>query len=210
MADIKTSLTDLIEICRGLELPFVQLLRPGRDQAEIIDLTKRLDLILPKELIELYEFCDGVEANGRTPEEVGLYYGYSIIPLREAIDEYRELQLEIITDGWDDIDQSWFPLLRLDSNFYFVNCNKAQIGEPYVITYSFDSGPTTMHQSIGSMVDTFTDYYREGAFIVEDGEVISSNPTLLAQIALRHNPNVAYWQGAQQRQQERQEFLHSL
>ena len=158
-----------------------------------MELTSSLDLTLPTELINLYEFCDGIDQEGRTPEEVGIYYGYSIIPLREAIDEYRELQLEIITEGWDDILQSWFPLLRIDSNFYFVDCDTTKAKMPYIISYMFDSGPEIMYQSIQSMIDTFADCYGEGAFVVESGNFTVADSRLEAQIAARHNPNVAYW-----------------
>lgn len=160
MSDLNTSLTHLIEVCRGLEMPFVQLLRPGTDRATILELTQSLDLVLPEELIEFYELCDGVDANGHTPEQVEVYYGYAFVPLRQAIDEYRELQLEIVTEGLDDISEAWFPLLRIDSEFYFVDCDKANSGEPYIVLYSFESGPTTMYQIIQSMVDTFTAYHQ--------------------------------------------------
>lgn len=190
MDDLDKSLTLLIQVCRNLGMPFVGLLRPGTDRATLLKLIEGLDIELPEELIEFYEFCDGVDANGLTDDESGVYYGYSFVPLSQAIDEYRELQLEIVTEGWDDISPAWFPWLRTDSCFYFVDCDNAKTGEPYIVSYTFESGPQTAYQSIRTTVDTFADYYRQGAFIVEDGKVMSSNHEMLKQIDRLHNPEV--------------------
>ena len=193
MADMKTSLTHLIEVCRGFNMPFVQMLRAGQDRSTILKLIQGLDLILPNDLIEFYEFCDGVDADGRTTKEVGVYYGYSFLSLKRAVSEYQNLQMEIVTEGWDDLSRSWFPVLGIDSAFYFVDCDKASSGEPYIVSYSFEDEPTIKYQSIKSMVDTFAAYYSECAFTVEDGRVISKNKQLMAQIDRQHNPEVAHY-----------------
>lgn len=203
------SLERLISICGNLGMPFVPLLRPGLSQETIRELTRGIALTLPPELIEFYEYCDGVDSKG-TPRQTGVYRGYRFLPLQEAIEQYQGIQQERIIEGWEDISEAWFPLLRIDSAFYLIDCDKAREGKPFIVVYDYETSAETMYQSIQSMVDTFTDCYGEGAFTVEEGKVVSSDDQLVFQIAHRHNPAVKYWQDATQRQQELEDFLKTL
>lgn len=188
MAELSASMQRLVDICSNLDLGFVKLMRPGLRRESILQMTKPLDLTLPSQLIEFYEFCDGVDAWGHTPEEMGVYYGYWFSPLHEAVEMY----LHFREQNFEDMEKSWFPLLRFYSDHYFVDCSLASLGKPYVGAYSFEDEPYIEYQSIQSMIDTFADCYQEGAFSAVDGKAEFTAGWAETEISLRHNPNVPF------------------
>lgn len=141
--------------------------------------------------MEFYESCDGVAANGHTGAEVSVYYGYWILPLQEAI----EISLDFRRKGYEEIDKSWFPLLKSGRDYFFVDCGKAERQEPYIVEYMAEAPEKeeVVFQSIQSMLDTFAELYSASAFTVVNGEVSEDNDDLENQIALKHNPQVEYW-----------------
>jgi len=187
---IKAPLENLLVISRRLGLPFVDLLQPGLSYKEITQKIQSLGIIAPLQLVEFYEFCNGVQSDGHWTSEVELYQGYWILPLQEAIQQYDLLQR---TNDNGYVQKSWFPLLKCDRDSFVVDCTKALIGEACIINYMPELGPIVTYFDIKSMINTFADCYHEGAFVVSGRKVIGVDFKRVVKISIRHNPNVEFW-----------------
>ena len=188
MSDFVSSLKKLISVCEEKGVTFVSLLEPGRKREEILQEAQAIGLTFPEDLIELYEYCDGVDATKHRSNDIALYSGYWLLPLHHAVQDHLRLQ----QDENGDIDPSWFPLLTLDGDYYFVDCALAASGEPYVINYTPESDPEAEYTTLQSMIETFADCFRENAFVVSDGKIIEYDGRLEAEITRRHNPEVQH------------------
>lgn len=190
LENIRVSMQKLVIVCQSLGMPFVNLLRPGQSRERVLQMWRPISLSLPSELIDFYEVCDGVDESGHTVRDSSVFYAYSFLPLQRAIDIYLDFQQK----ECEEIDKAWFPLLKSGRDYYFVDCDKAERHEPYIIGFMAESGADVEYQSIRAMLDTFADCYKESAFVVAGGEITDYNDEKQVEVAFRHNPKVEFWQ----------------
>ena len=170
-----------------LEMPAAGNLLPGLTPTEILSLTHGLNLPLVSELIELYELRNGVLSAGRYPKDITIYYGYWMLPLQDAINQYHRCVLR------DEHDPAWFPVFYCDGDYFHVDCQAATEGKPYVIDEMMENDAKVEYSSLSSMFHTFAECYEREAFIVVDGDMVDHNDMKVNEIGLRNNPDVAYW-----------------
>jgi SMI1 / KNR4 family (SUKH-1) len=88
----------------------------GLSRLEIDELVKDLQLPLPEEVYELYEWCNG------SSEETIAFHQYHLLPLEQAVRLRQDKYGLNYGEDWMQDDPSWFPIFELwcDHAFYVV------------------------------------------------------------------------------------------
>ncbi len=188
MSAVGEALEELLHIMKQLKMPAADNFLPGLSRVEIAQITQNLGLSLAPEVIELYECRNGVLSDGRYNRDVGIYYGYGMLPLHEAVEKYHWKSRR------DEHVSSWFPILYADGDYFHLYCQAAINGEPSVAGAMLEFNPEIWYSSLSSMFRTFAGCYREGAFIVINGEIVNHDNLKVNQIGLRNNSNILFWQ----------------
>lgn len=187
MSTVGESLEELLDIMGELAMPATDNFLSGLPREEITSLTQDLGLSLAPELIELYEFRNGVLSNGRHRRDISIYYGYWMLPLHEAAENYRRIS------HWDEHISSWFPVLYCDGDYFHLDCQAAEDEKPSVVAAMLESDPEVEYSTLSSMFHTFAECYKQGAFVVTDGVMVDHDELKVNQIGLQNNPDVRYW-----------------
>ncbi len=187
MSTVGEALGELLDIMGKLAMPAVGNFLPGLAREEITSLTQDLGLSLAPEVIELYEFRNGVLSNGRYRRDISIYYGYWMLPLHEAAENYRRIS------HWDEHISSWFPILYCNGDYFHLDCQAAGDGKPSVVSAMLESDPEVEYSTLSSMFHTFAECYKQGAFVVTDGVMVDHDELKVNQIGLQNNPDVRYW-----------------
>jgi hypothetical protein len=104
--------------------------------------------VIPDELIDLYEFCDGSDAE--------LLENYHLLSVEEAVGTYHFLRRNLTGDLVLDTQPHWLPILQDDGrNFYVVDCTK---GPNYgsVLYDSCEFPVCTKYPSVSAMLESIT------------------------------------------------------
>ncbi len=174
--DIMDSLHVLIqEISK--EIPEVTLLlEKGADENQIKELTKRLEVEVPKSLVELYTLYNGEK------QDLGFMAGFEFLSIEKLLNEYAflahvEEELDII--GTDYIQQKpiaqckWVPLAFDASRCYIaMDLSPAHTGKMgQIISIDFDNNHSyLLAESLDDFFKKVTKWLQEGKLIVNKEE----------------------------------------
>lgn len=182
---LTTALDDLIDRHRRLGSIVPDFLRPGRDPAEIRAAIEALGVDPPDELVELFAWHDGLDAE-RWPRSPGVA-GYprlwgdvffdSLDGSIEARETYleidrvaRETQLSAYGSAGDDTwHPGWFPAFAGGSSeTYAVDCRDAPTrGSAFEVTWHpgpFGDPPLARFRSLSAMIRAIVRRFDAGVY----------------------------------------------
>jgi len=177
------------------ELHTMKRMQPGLSRAEIAELAKPLPFALPEEVIELFEWRNGLrDCIGWDDMEAACFFeGSDPMSLQRAI----ELYFELAKVPLDSFRSSWFPLFG-DSggDVYCIDCVE-DIGT----IWDFDSKPASDDEEFGllafrsltKMIATIVMCYEQDAYYWNDQGVFDIDFDKSTDIAFQENPDAEYW-----------------
>jgi len=182
--ELTAALDDLIDRHRRLGSIVPDYLRPGRDPAEVRAAIEALGVDPPDELVELFAWHDGLDADRwpRPPGVVGYprLWGDVFFDSLEASIEARETYLNIDrvaratelsaygTAGEDTWHPGWFPAFAGGGETYAVDCRDAPTrGSAFEVTWHpgpFGDPPLGRFRSLMAMVQAIVRRFDAGAY----------------------------------------------
>lgn len=186
MSELRHYLDETAVWLRRLKRPLAGLLRPGLSEEKILEKTSTFPFCFSRELIELYQWHDGVADRYTTPMRDTAFFGiYSFMSLDEAVQEYRSL-IEINEELKEELtdeqmwDQLWFPFLTDSSADYYLASLSSETTDssPVVVrTYDFEEFEQAF-SSLESMFATLSNGYATGAIYPDSEGFLSVNWTM--------------------------------
>ena len=195
MNNVETSLRRLIRAMSELGKPIATAIRPSLTEEVVAKDLQRLDVVFPKELDELYRFCDGMDPSLLSKSGIGEYGldgRYFLLSLSEALEEYERVKESAIYN--DELSVTWFPFLREEGgDLYLVDMAAAKTDAASVIWWMVEFYPIRKYASLSTMFDTLASAYEASAYeYLNDLPYLNEN-LAMSLIAHQLNPNVAYW-----------------
>jgi cell wall assembly regulator SMI1 len=182
--ELTASLDSLVERHRALGSTVPDYLRPGRDPAETRAAIEGLGLDPPDELVELFAWHDGLDADRwpRGPGRAGyprlwgdVFFGTldKTIEARETylrIDRVaRETELGAYGKAGDDTwHPGWFPVFSGGTETFAVDCRRSPTrGSAFEVTWHpgpFGDPPLGRFKSLTAMVQAIVRRFDAGAY----------------------------------------------
>lgn len=165
----------------------VDLLQNGIPEDQLKEKTQWMTHSLPKELLCLYKWRNGIEAlEGTVLDKLHFIPGFYFLSVEEATQVY---ELHNKTKRWNP---RWFSIFANGGgDYYVVECRNRD--KSPVISTTIDDEPKVVYASIRAMLQTFAECYRERAYYVDDDGCLEIVDELEAEISRKHNSGVQYW-----------------
>src|SRR5262249_12734439 len=138
---------------------------PGLSEAAIHSLSAKLPFALPRSVIDLYKWSEGLRP--RTGVGNGFFPGYRMSSLPEMIDTYVKLSSAEDFPRFRAGRKKWFPVFRSGgTDFYGVCCSKREVGDGEVVDDFNESKPAVKFLSLEKMLLTIFRCYEQGVYYV--------------------------------------------
>lgn len=172
------------------------MLQPGLEFQEIESEVKDLNLSLPLEFYELYQWRNGVEYGNEGRDNI--FFGLSFHSLEQALDLYEDfldLASEKRPNSEDEIwSPKWFPLFSCDGESLFtgeficvLSDRKNQKTSPLVRVWYEAAEAFVQFNSLNSMIRTLVDSYESGACHISKRNSISVDEYKVNKIYRKYN-----------------------
>jgi len=167
------------------------ILNTGLPVEEITKLTSRLPFSITAELVELYQYCDGIDQHA--PYAFDIVEGQQLMPLNVAVQFYGYSKANM-GEGRGEYRKSWFPLLTSDGGGdLVVECGDGHT-RGSVISYNPAMGNKIQFTSIESMFGTIVEFWKQGVYVLQGDIVVVTGPDAdYYEIGARMNPGAEYW-----------------
>ncbi len=141
--------------------------RPGLTPAEVEVQIRAVGLRPPKDLVQLYAYCDGTETiEGKDLlRKIDFFPGFYWMNLDEAITVYRSVSPHRM---WS---RSWLPIFANGGgDFYVVICDTASafFGEVLMVMYG-ETDHIVEFKNVSAMFETLERCFAQKAFFCADG-----------------------------------------
>lgn len=156
----------LADHLRRLDRPAAAMLQPGIAPFEVEDAVAPAGTA-PDDLVSMYGRHDGVDLPvGRTLGDGHVIPGFYWMPLKEAVEHYRDLA--DIPDLWP---ASWFPILADGGGGYLaVICDAGHADFGAVVEYlPGESEQELLFDSVSMLLATAIRCFETGAYRLKDG-----------------------------------------
>jgi hypothetical protein len=174
-----------------LKLPVADWLQPGLTEKEIKVKARDFPYALPLELIQLYQWRNGLRPEQDSDHE--LFPGGYFLSLEEALHDYGELRRvaeqigrEAGLDSAKIWDPHWFPIFRnIGGDYFIVPCTKKKKeAAPVYFVVKDDRDLTQLYASLSEMMLTVIRRYESGAYFVDGRGLIQEDPVKIARLEL--------------------------
>lgn len=152
--------------------------RAGLDPAHIEGVFYKLGLDAPKELIDLYSYCDGTATSEQDIiGKIVFFPGYYWMDLDLALEEYEAISK---IDRWK---RDWVPIFANGGgDFYAIICDRKSPFFGEIVGFMIgDSCQIVEYKSLLSMMEIIAECYDEGAFF-PDGEFLEIDDAKMTSI----------------------------
>jgi len=181
----------ILSILQKWNMPVCKLLNNGLSEGEIDAALKQVGLESTKELVEVYKWRNGTPVEeGTLLDDVQIIPGYHYLSLKDSISCYLAMKDD---SRWNP---SWFPVFTNGGgDFYAVDLSLSDSNSAPVVGFILgELEQEVEYQSLTTMLHTFCDCYENNVvFRTEDG-YLEMDDDKQAEIALKHNPEVEFWQ----------------
>lgn len=179
--------TSILELFTRNDYKLEKFLNPGLRSSKIDDELRKIDLIIPQELREIYLWRNGTFLN----EDILLEQVYIFPPcyyfmsFNDAIITYLDL-----ADA-EPHENNWFPFLTDEGgSFFLIECNKNNEGR---IFFNADEGNFLCSNSLYDLLFTLKTAFEEGAVFINSEETLDFNFLDFGKVGKRTNPSMNYW-----------------
>ena len=194
------SATRLFSLISADDAHFTRHLLPGLSEAEWQSITTFHRVTMSAEIEHFYRHFN-LPAGYQTAEDKPTFYdGYWMLGLQQALIKKHSLS-EFAVEFFDDYEghHGWLPFLDDGDNLFVLDTTHAvgTNGASPVLLLFQGGEPEPRFVSLAAMFDTMHDWLSEGVLTIEDGRLSSTAKALrsrLAAVALRHNPDIEFWQ----------------
>jgi len=143
--------------------------RPGLSPAEVEAQIRALGLRPPKDLVQLYAYCDGTTTTAGKDllGKINFFPAFYWMDLEKAITVYRSLSSHSL---WR---RSWLPIVADGGgDFYVVICETASpfFGEVLLVMYD-ETDHIAEFQNVSAMFETIERCFAQKAFFCSDGRL---------------------------------------
>ncbi|MEC4811699.1 MAG: HEAT repeat domain-containing protein, partial [Scytonema sp. PMC 1069.18] len=190
-SELTNALNQILKWIKKNKPWYVKYLQPGLSRGEIENLVRDLQIQLPSEVYELYQWRNGASEGDLGQETAWLFQNWTFKPLQEVVAQYKKSLS----------NQPNRDLSRNQCNSYFSNFERLEIFYnpwqsqtglilintildfcPVILEY-FDEGDLSILQkytSITTMMQTMAECYETGAYYIDpkvyEGYFISCHP----------------------------------
>lgn len=176
----------------------------GLPAAEVTTRLTDFPCALPQEVYTLYECYNGVPSPSSPPYpyEHEFLPGWDFLPLETALATYQQEMQEARSSTSSGVWQAaWWPLFRVDFNYYVVWCPASP--QPTAPVYEVirtkgdDDDVQMAYDSVTSLLHTVATCYDTGAYWINERDVVDYDERREAEILRRYNPQRTAWWLAQ-------------
>ena len=191
MSDMTAALDRIVAHLRRLERGSPDRLQRGLSNRELASWEAKLPFALTRELEVIYQWRNGTRADpGDLLESLYMFPGFYFLSIEEAVETYQQEQ---VNPEWLD---GWFPVFANGGgDFYIVPCRPEKVADTVVIGW-IHSEPDKIaeYESLTAMVETLDACFREGAFYLNDEDMMDIDDDKHREIANMFNPTIPEWQ----------------
>ena len=192
---MKTKISELLNTILTFllkwQFPVCRLLNDALGEAEIKRLFESAGLTPTKELLELYQWKNGTKVTqGTMLDDIQIIPGFHFLSLQDSVSNYLAMKND---KQWSP---SWFPVFANGGgDFYAIDLSKSDGDKAPIIGFILGEVEQEVeYQSLTTMLLTFCECYEKNiVFRTEDG-YLEMDDDEQAEIALKHNPDVEFWQ----------------
>lgn len=164
--------------------PSAKLFRPPLKTEQIQALSEAFPFALPKDVVALYRWHDGMKDNAP------LFREYTLYPLEDALDEY-ELALEVAADDEDKPWQKgWFPFAGFMGEHLALDCDPDSELAGKII-YQTEGQGYPWYDGLEPFLLTVRTCFEQGAYFYDEDEILSEDWEQANAIRQQINPGSA-------------------
>jgi hypothetical protein len=175
---LRQALDELVDTLEKKGASIRMYLKPGLSQPYIHSTLATIGIRPPKELLELYEWRNGVIDEISTP--VHLFGEHQFISLEYAAEEYKEMIKNYHSHSLD-MNQC-FPFSSFQGDLCAIYCEDATISALVHPVINIYHGIALLYESIERMAETATAWFASGIYDVEPVDEVK-------QVAIRQKIN---------------------
>jgi hypothetical protein len=171
---MRSALQIILDELERLGLPGRALMKPGLSKEQYGEMMQRLDVTPPPGHFELYATCNGVNEEVYSFEPA-LFPDFVLPSLERAVASFHGLAKGLQGAPARHWRPHWFPVFWDMAGSYYLlamNASKPDFQEVYFLTPAFET--RRVFARLEFMLNAIAECYREGAFRVEDGELVSN------------------------------------
>ncbi len=147
---------------------------PGLSEKKVRELTAGLPFVLPRSVIDLYGWSEGLQPRAGIRNDFLPGYGMEALP--EMVEMYRELSPASDFPRFRARDRQWFPVFRSGgTDFYGVCCSNAPTTDGEVVNDNNEgehrdcvTQPVVEYVSLEAMLRTLLRCYETGVYFVAE------------------------------------------
>ena len=147
---------------------------PGVSEEKIGEVTAGLPFVLPRSVIDLYNWSEGLQSQAGIGND--FFPGYGMESLPEMVEMYRELRNAPDYPRFRVGDRQWFPVFRSGgTDFYGVCCSSAPTVDGEVVNDDNEgehrdcvTPPVVEFVSLEAMLRTLLRCYETGVYYVDE------------------------------------------
>lgn len=177
MSELTNALNIILNWFENNKPSTIEFLQPGLTIEEIESKVKDLPFRLTQEVIELYQWRNGMIDDGSW-----FFRYYRFLPLEETLE-----QSNLCEEAWGlSLPFGWFPLFEFEGEFFAV-VGAEENTENSLILHTYE-GIDIIHRSLTSMISCIAECYETGAYYIGESGDIQENQVAAKNILVKYNP----------------------
>jgi len=169
----------------SVKSPVLDFFLDGLKKQTIISFFEKEELDPPEDLIELYEWKNGVRFKDIPAGKLSFGVDGVFFPIEQSIRIYKADKATLV---------NFFPIFSDDSFLFNLDRTSDGFGKIFFYCPSLQiNEPQSYFDSVPCMIETFIVCFRRGAFYYDKDGFFTKNYTLNQELAKEINPNSAYW-----------------
>ena len=157
----------------------------GLSREKIISEFRTASLTPSEELVELYQWKNGVQYKGVPSGKLSFGVNGVFYPLADSVKIYKDFQDEFV---------DYFPIFSDDSYLILMNKESKDFGKIFIYSPSLVIvEPEGIFDSLSCMIETFIIGFREGIFFYDADNYFDWDSPRRRDMAKKLNPNSSYW-----------------
>ncbi|EFP97773.1 SMI1/KNR4 family protein [Vibrio caribbeanicus] len=192
---MKTTITEFLSTILTYllkwQFPVCKFLNDGLEESEIRALFNSSGITPTNELIELYQWRNGTNiVQGTMLDDIQIIPGFHFLSLQDSVNNYSAMKND---KRWNP---SWFPIFANGGgDFYAVDLSQSTGDTAPIIGFILGEAEQEIeYQSLTTMLLTFCECYENKVVFRTEGGYLEMDDDEQAEIALKHNPEVKFWQ----------------
>lgn len=187
-------LSKILEFLIDWHLPLFKYLNDGLEEKEVRTQFEINRLEPTCELIELYQWRNGTKVKkGTVLDEVQIIPGFHLLSLEDALSDYQAMKND---SRWNP---HWFPVFANGGgDFYAVDLSQSNsVGAPVIGFVLGEPVQEIEYRNLEAMLRTFVECYEKGIVFRTKEGYLEMDDNVQAKIAKKYNPDVEFWQIAE-------------